>query len=500
MAVITSRKATLLLFLLLQMIDKSDATEYLEDNCGESIVSYGGRLESQRYATYRNNFACDVILEAPSVEHQLIILYDYIDLEYFDDTTCVDYIEIRDGDSDLSNLLLRACTTDIIEGYYHESTSDKVMVRIVTDETTTSKGFSLTFTAVKFNNSECTNEGMFECGNDYCISNDLTCDGIDNCANNQDEIVNNQPCPVVGPNTNKPDRHKDNTKVYLEDNCGETIVGYGGRLESQKYATYRNDFQCDVILEAPSIEHQIIILYDYIDLEYFDDTSCVDYIEIYDGDSYYSNLLLRACSNDIIEGHYHESTSDKVMVRMVTDEAVTSKGFSLTYTAVIFNSSECTNQGMFDCGNNYCISNDLTCDGINNCANNQDEIVYNEYCPVVGPDTDKPDRDSDDDYDNAVIIATDAATTVLISLMATALLPNKREATYTTLFRQIFERQQLNPTSIMSDFESAAINAAGTVFPNATRKECFYNLSQCVYRRVQVEGLQQRYQEDNDFG
>ncbi|XP_006814764.1 uncharacterized protein LOC102805415 [Saccoglossus kowalevskii] len=81
-----------------------------------------------------------------------------------------------------------------------------------------------------------------------------------------------------------------------------------------------------------------------------------------------------------------------------------------------------------------------------------------------------------------------------------ALLPNKQEATYTRLFCQIFNiRQQLNPTSIMSVFKSATINAAVTVFPNATRKGCFYHLSQCVYRRVQAEGLQQQYQEDNDF-
>ncbi|XP_006811630.1 bone morphogenetic protein 1 homolog [Saccoglossus kowalevskii] len=208
MAVITGRKVTLLLFILLQMSYKSEATEYLEDNCGESIVSYGGRLESQRYATYRNNFQCSVILEAPSREFKLIIQYEYIDLEYFDDTTCVDYIEIRDGDSYLSKLLLRACTIDIIEGYYHESTSDKVMVRMVTDEAITSRGFSLIFTAVKYNNSECANQGMFDCGNNYCIINDLTCDGIDNCVNNHDEIFNNRYCPVVGPDTDKPARDR----------------------------------------------------------------------------------------------------------------------------------------------------------------------------------------------------------------------------------------------------------------------------------------------------
>ncbi|XP_006811631.1 uncharacterized protein LOC102808114 [Saccoglossus kowalevskii] len=207
MGVITSRRATLLLFVLLQM-SVCETTEYLEDNCGESIVSYGGRLESQRYATYRNNFQCDVILEAPNEEYKLIIQYDYIDLEYFDDTSCVDYIEIRDGDSYSSNLLLRDCTQDAVEGYYYELTSHKVMVRMVTDESITSRGFSLTFTAVTFNHSDCTNDGMFDCGNDYCIINDLTCDGIDNCANNQDEIDNNKNCPVVGPDIDKPDRDR----------------------------------------------------------------------------------------------------------------------------------------------------------------------------------------------------------------------------------------------------------------------------------------------------
>ena len=79
-----------------------------------------------------------------------------------------------------------------------------------------------------------------------------------------------------------------------------------------------------------------------------------------------------------------------------------------------------------------------------------------------------------------------------------ALLPNKQEATYTSLFQILKNSQnELNPESILADFEVAALNALGAVFPDVVIQGCFFHLSQCVYRKVQNAGLQGQYNRDD---
>lgn len=81
-----------------------------------------------------------------------------------------------------------------------------------------------------------------------------------------------------------------------------------------------------------------------------------------------------------------------------------------------------------------------------------------------------------------------------------ALLPNKNEDTYYELFNQLLQlKPTLHPRSMMFDFEVASRNALLRVFPDVDIKGCFFHLAQCVYRRVQDNGLQARYRDDQDF-
>ena len=78
------------------------------------------------------------------------------------------------------------------------------------------------------------------------------------------------------------------------------------------------------------------------------------------------------------------------------------------------------------------------------------------------------------------------------------LLLNKDEVTYDIALGKLLELEPaLNPFSIMTDFEKAAINALENNFISVING-CFH-LSQIVYRKVQVEALSKNYQEDPEF-
>ena len=80
-----------------------------------------------------------------------------------------------------------------------------------------------------------------------------------------------------------------------------------------------------------------------------------------------------------------------------------------------------------------------------------------------------------------------------------ALLPNKRRATYESFFTELKNITNLNPTSIVTDFELATIQASRAVFPNSRNSGCFFHLSQNVYRKIQENGLQNHYASDANF-
>ena len=81
-----------------------------------------------------------------------------------------------------------------------------------------------------------------------------------------------------------------------------------------------------------------------------------------------------------------------------------------------------------------------------------------------------------------------------------ALLPNKTRETYIEMLQQV---QQLtngaSPNTVMIDYEQACIGAISVVFPNTLLYGCLFHLCQSVFRRVQANGLQQQYLNDDVF-
>lgn len=85
------------------------------------------------------------------------------------------------------------------------------------------------------------------------------------------------------------------------------------------------------------------------------------------------------------------------------------------------------------------------------------------------------------------------------------LLSSKTERAY-GIFLQIVLRFtlneiniQLNPETIITDFELAAIKASQNAFPTTQHKCCFFHLSQNIWKHIQKEGLSKKYISNSEF-
>ena len=81
------------------------------------------------------------------------------------------------------------------------------------------------------------------------------------------------------------------------------------------------------------------------------------------------------------------------------------------------------------------------------------------------------------------------------------LMPNKTQPSYNQLFSALKRlKPNLNPISIMTDFEQSAINPIKEAFPYALQRGCSFHLGQCLWRKIQqIDGMQEKYRTDLDF-
>ena len=53
--------------------------------------------------------------------------------------------------------------------------------------------------------------------------------------------------------------------------------------------------------------------------------------------------------------------------------------------------------------------------------------------------------------------------------------------------------------SVVTDFELAAIKAFQSKFPTASMSGCMFHFGQCIWRRLQADGLSSQYNSNPDF-
>ena len=81
-----------------------------------------------------------------------------------------------------------------------------------------------------------------------------------------------------------------------------------------------------------------------------------------------------------------------------------------------------------------------------------------------------------------------------------ALLPNKRQDTYEKLLQALIDvNADLNPATISTDFELAAIKAYRQKFPQVIVHGCYFHLSPNIFKHIQGAGLAVRYGQDAEF-
>ncbi|XP_022161380.1 uncharacterized protein LOC111027331 [Myzus persicae] len=82
-----------------------------------------------------------------------------------------------------------------------------------------------------------------------------------------------------------------------------------------------------------------------------------------------------------------------------------------------------------------------------------------------------------------------------------ALMPDKTQSSYERLFSAIKTHNiNLNPKTIMTDFEQSSLNAFKIQFPNTEQNGCFFHQTQCVWRKIQtISGMVDKYKADSEF-
>ena len=81
-----------------------------------------------------------------------------------------------------------------------------------------------------------------------------------------------------------------------------------------------------------------------------------------------------------------------------------------------------------------------------------------------------------------------------------ALLAGKTKETYVRLFTYLLQlKPQLNPRTLLTDFELGARKAFVEKFPEVTISSCLFHLSQSIFKKICDLGLRQRYREDEVF-
>ncbi|XP_064467975.1 uncharacterized protein LOC135378808 isoform X2 [Ornithodoros turicata] len=145
-----------------------------------------------------------------------------------------------------------------------------------------------------------------------------------------------------------------------------------------------NNLECAVTFQTDSILQRFMLRFEHLALD------CHDHLVIFDGAHAIGNhkvdLSCRSTRSDVgtifTQGNY-------VTLRYTTDAwSPQGNGFKLIITAYKDTTLPDMKQDLqcreFECRNSFCISSDLTCDGVNHCGDNSDETSFASCIDATG--------------------------------------------------------------------------------------------------------------------
>nr|XP_054748610.1 tolloid-like protein 2 [Lytechinus pictus] len=275
---------------------------------------------------YGNSLQCTYIVTSSKADNTILLRFPSFDVE--ESINCVyDYVEVRDGDTETSDLLDRYCGSSLPENTI-SSTGPAMFVRFRSDSSNVFKGFYA----------------------EYADSDTGFQDDGGNSNSNQFSV-----CDLS---------HEALTEK------GGTIVSH----ESYPQGSYDNSQYCTITIIASRAHERIF--FDLIENDLPPSNDCGasgDYLQLLDGDASAQNseILGFFCGQDV--GRYTTENSFAV-VRFISDSVPNAEleGFKLVYSIFYTDEYGCEN-GDWHCDNDRCIAKNLICDGYDHCRDNSDE-------------------------------------------------------------------------------------------------------------------------------
>nr|CAB3264299.1 Tolloid protein [Phallusia mammillata] len=268
--------------------------------CGGDIFKNSGQIQSPNYPDdYRPDKECVWTVNVDE-GFQVGLSFQSFKVERHD-TCSYDYLEVRDGSTEDSELIGRFCGYDRPDDI--KSTGNTLWIKFVSDASVNKAGFAASF---------------FKERNECSTANNGGCQ--QNCIN----TLGSYKCSCF------PGFELRRDGRTCEAACGGFVTTLDGEITSPNWPQdYPTNKQCTWQIVAPP-QHKITIQFDKFELE-GNEVCKYDYVEVRSGLSESSKLNGKFCGAELPP--IITSTSNQMRIKFSSDDTVAKRGFRIRFTS-----------------------------------------------------------------------------------------------------------------------------------------------------------------------
>ncbi|XP_061782743.1 bone morphogenetic protein 1-like isoform X3 [Nerophis lumbriciformis] len=277
--------------------------------CGGEVERDSGQIQSPNYPDdYHANKMC-VWKITVSEGYEVGLFFQSFELESHD-SCAYDYVEVRDGDSDLGPLLGRLCGHDKPGNI--KSSSNRLWLKFVSDGSVNKGGFSASFFKEM---DECSRPDNGGC-EQHCVN-----------------TLGSYRCACDPGYELAPDKSSCKTAA-----CGGFITKLNGSFTTPGWPKeYPSNKNCVWQLVAP-VQHRITLVFDVFDIE-GNDVCKYDYVDVRSGATADANLHGKFCGEE--KPDPVTSQQNTMRVEFKSDNTVSKRGFKAHF---FFDMDECSDK------------------------------------------------------------------------------------------------------------------------------------------------------------